>query len=83
MTRCYVHFAVVSFRVVTRGLLRAKDIAERHWGLRCCGYFVTGGKDHNLYSDPENTAEFNPRTGSAVLASDQARSAAAQLINHG
>ena len=37
------------------------------------GYFVTGGTDHQLYSDPKNTAEFNPRTGSAVLASEQAR----------
>lgn len=51
----------------------AQDIAERGWGLRCVGYFVTGGTDHLLYSDPKNTAEFNPRTGSAVLASEKAR----------
>ena len=53
--------------------LRAQDVAERGWGLRCAGYFVTGGTDHQLYSDPQNTAEFNPRTGSAVLANEQAR----------
>jgi hypothetical protein len=51
----------------------AQDIAERGWGLRCAGYFVTGGQDHNLFTDPNNTAEFNPRTGSAVLLNDQVR----------
>jgi len=51
----------------------AQDIAERGWGLRCAGYFVTGGQDHNLFIDPNNTAEFNPRTGSAVLLNDQVR----------
>ena len=57
----------------TQQPLCAQDIAERGWGLRCAGYFVTGGTDHQLYSDPKNTTEFNPRTGSAVLASEQAR----------
>ncbi|KAK9825140.1 hypothetical protein WJX81_003571 [Elliptochloris bilobata] len=66
------HLLALSMRLIYEREEVVQDVAERHWGLRCAGYFVTGGGDHLLYSDPENTAEFNPRTGSAVLCSEQA-----------